>query len=139
MKYFITLSLALLITATSGVTAFAQALEAPIYASVKTTVSTTAAKAKNNTTAFQEIVSQLKDDVSYPHEQMSYRNELTVLVEVQVGKDGKISKSLVHNATSPELVTQIESSLKELKKVTPVMIDGQQKSRTLMIPLVFKK
>lgn len=120
-----------------------QQVKGPIYASVEHTSKyvpsdyKVASTSLNDISGLNEVANRLSEDIVYPFEESDFLNQLNIMVEVAVDTTGDITSYRVHHSDHPELLRSIEASLTQLKKVTPIKINGKTVEKSLFIPITF--
>lgn len=114
-----------------------------IYASVEKTSKYVSSDDKvtsailNDISGLNEVAQKLSQDIVYPFGESGFRNQLKIMVEVEVDRTGDITSYRVHHSKHPELLRTIGASLTSLKKVTPIKINGKTVEKSLFIPITF--
>ncbi len=121
---------------------FGQVYSAPIYASVaveKTYIKPSDKVVKINTTeVYEQIASQIREKVKFPYEESIYRNQLQILLELDIDRSGHVKSTRVHNTKNKNLIKNIQQTLARLEIETPFLPSVENKTETFSIPITFQ-
>jgi TonB family protein len=93
---------------------------------------------EKNIAAIEEISFQIKKELNFLKEQLNLQLTGEALLEVKVNADGEITNAKVTRGGNYDLNVILVDIVKDLKKVSPVVVNGIPQARVLWIPIKFK-
>ena len=91
-----------------------------------------------NKKAVSEISEFIADEVPFPFEELSYLNEISVVLQVSVNTDGEIIDSRLVSTSDNRVGENILKAMKKKTTVTPITVNGVRTSQTFQIPVIFR-
>ena len=90
-------------------------------------------------TGIIEISDYLSEHVSFPYDEFDFTSEIRVKVQVSLNAFGEVIDYHLVESTKESVGQNVLQTLGNIKSVSPILINGSPKARTIQIPLIFKK